>query len=727
MVPMQVSGARDGARDPYDRHPLWRLVALLVIAIAVSFAVLPESALAQTSAPPPVDLLGGTAPRTISLRLVPVQPPTSTAIGSTVEYMGELHLPLRNLTDNGQEVRVIYAPDESQKVREIASVALRPRSVMMLNLSFPLQPDRPPSVLDGTLDFQTFPQTGSGGGGPCSSPRRPHQSCPIDAFTLRVIGEIQPLADLRFEPASVVVQVTRACLFSCNTTSGGAVRLYGAGVDQLLEWMLASGRSAISTELRSGSDRLGVTLQHLRADKTHPGQAIATITLAQKPGPGKYAGTLPLSQIAPSSPALPLEVRSRIWVVWTVIVIFLGVLCAGLLYVQVGLRRRKQLLTRALTDVIDSYCARASENSAPLANERLIWSLDVECPLKENPNWTYYDELDSADNIYTAVRWARNDADLDEAQSATLTLILGIKTWLLALTEVGGLRELARRPRPRPAEWNSTRVALDSELLLRRAQRTPVDAAAASQLLEQVETQTSWHRRCAEAWDLRQQLIDAGGLARDKARSVALKRLIDEAEPITSRTRDQQDQLDVILDRLYDRLLALQRQAGGERPRPRTMLRLTAPDDREREAAVLRVERHALLHAASPQLGLAAAAAGTALLGGRPKRAVEDQGLALVASSPPSARSAAQWSRVQFLRALRLSDIAVSGVVLLISAVLYTVTVYGDTWGSPTDWVSAFGFGFGGQAVVRWALLPVYRSIRLRASAGAATDVPSSA
>ena len=58
-------------------------------------------------------------------------------------------------------------------------------------------------------------------------------------------------------------------------------------------------------------------------------------------------------------------------------------------------------------------------------------------------------------------------------------------------------------------------------------------------------------------------------------------------------------------------------------------------------------------------------------------------------------------------------------VILVVSSVLYSATLYTDTWGKPSDWATAFGAGFFGQVSIKWALLPLYRSIRLGSSSPA--------
>jgi len=63
---------------------------------------------------------------------------------------------------------------------------------------------------------------------------------------------------------------------------------------------------------------------------------------------------------------------------------------------------------------------------------------------------------------------------------------------------------------------------------------------------------------------------------------------------------------------------------------------------------------------------------------------------------------------------LWLTDLLLSLAIVGLSSVLYTATIYGDTWGTVTDMATAFGAGFSGQVAIKWGLLPIYQSIRLR-------------
>lgn len=728
--------------------PLLKVRSVLVLAAALLAVSVPGVAAAQgpTNASTAIELVGSNASRPILLSLRKVKSPKAATV-----LQGELHLVLRNVGKSKKRVRLLYArdehnalvlPDGSNSVQLVLPaapsrgyVSVRAGSVRQLALRFRLPTNRPPGDLDGTIEVETL---------------RPRPADPIKQLALPVTGKLRPL-DVRFDPSSSVVQVTRGCLFGCNTTDGGTVRLLGTGVGLLLTELRQAGQVSIDTTLRRGSGQsVEVTLTDLEPDSERPGSAVAKLTLGSEPEPGKYSGKLALSRLAADAPSLPIEVRSRVWVVWTVLFIFAGVLVAAMIFMQLGLNRRKQLLKDALERVVGQYCEHAQGNLAGSnGGDPLIWKLSVDCPLRKDPNWNYYDELDTANSIYTATYWARTEADLDEVQTAALKLVVGVKAWMLVLNECAALWELARahREEVEPGQlWGATNVARDSDLLLRKARRPPADAQANSQLMDQIQMQTAWHRSFAEAWDLQIRLQRAGGDAGAKAAQVPLKELDQEAKPVASRSRDQQDELDRKLEALRARLLRLRDESNRDETTRDVPLVALSAGPQEVEAATLRAELDSLQSlSAQPQLALATLTAGPSLAapetgevpnpeGGPAPSSAEPPAASAPApppASPPPApvgndvREGKRPSRL--LRGLRRIDFAVSLVILIISSLVYAATVYDDTWGTPADWVTAFGAGIIGQLTIRWALLPIYRSIRMRTSAPPAKEAEAQA
>ena len=85
----------------------------------------------------------------------------------------------------------------------------------------------------------------------------------------------------------------------------------------------------------------------------------------------------------------------------------------------------------------------------------------------------------------------------------------------------------------------------------------------------------------------------------------------------------------------------------------------------------------------------------------------------------------AKPSRHQSLEAAlggSVSTLALRSVVwtlarALVAAVAYALVIYSDTWGSVTDFASAFTAGFLTETLVNWAVMPAFRTNRNRARA----------
>jgi hypothetical protein len=680
-----------------------RCACIPVIVCLIAIAVLLGLTAASASASSTIELVGESSSRTIPLEVA-----ASPAAGS---LRGSLLLTLRNTSSTPQRVVILLAGDRLPGLRLLQRTVLPAQALKQVAVPVRLPPGSEPDVLEGSLIVEAA---------------RSRQSRPVEQFTLRVSGTLRPIGDVRFAPSTAIVQVTRWCIvLPCNTTDGGEVQLYGIGVGQLMEQLAAAGKKAVGTVLHAGSKTLPVELSELRAVPQRPGTATAHLKLLSKPSAGNYTGSLALAPLLTQSPSLPIEVHSRYWVVWTVLIILLGVVLAGILYQQLGLWRRKQLLRRLLQEAVDSeYCPRHGENQVAEAPEgRLIRPLEIKCPLHEDPNWNYNTELDTSRSIYTAIRWARNDTDIDEAQTAAVTLVHGIKSWLLMLTEVQTLWTLSHEAREKQGEWDQMRTASDSRLLLLRARHARLDGVGdASQLLVSVPQQAGWHRAVAEAWDLRARLIEAGGDTRQQAEQVVLSPVANPGKSIVMRDEDEQQQLELELEDLYGRLLTL-------RATPNALdvhLAMIAHAESELQAESLRNDLSSLESGASLAPAKLAASRALLTLSAAPAADVEPAAAAVPAPAAPAPEPATPETvgsnPKQLLFRLKLLDLAVSAVILLIVSLIYTTTVYGETWGSTSDWATAFGAGFGGQVTGKWALLPIYRSLRLRSTKAAESE-----
>jgi hypothetical protein len=81
------------------------------------------------------------------------------------------------------------------------------------------------------------------------------------------------------------------------------------------------------------------------------------------------------------------------------------------------------------------------------------------------------------------------------------------------------------------------------------------------------------------------------------------------------------------------------------------------------------------------------------------------RGVRAVASRLPGSTTPSKLIARAQRQSVLLSIVAASGAVLA-----YVLPVYTDTWGTLTDYLTAVGAGFGAQAIVRWAALPIFES-----------------
>lgn len=723
-----------GMRRPRDCRawPSWRvrLVVVLVALTAGSTLSGPAATIAY-GARGPVELLSGTGPQSIPLTVFRVAPSNRLVIG------GVLHLMFENITNKPQHVRVQYARTSSRSVESLPEQTVPAYAARQVSIRLHLPAYSAPEAFDGTLDVHVF----------SGIARRPAQE-----FTLPLTGRLKPVGDVRFQPSGAVIQVTKLCLFAlCNASSGGSVRLYGTGVGELLAQMRAAGISSLMTQLRRGGTRpITAEIADVRMDPTLPGTATGELKFKSPNVAGSYTGAVSVSPLVANSPSWPIDVRSRVWIVWAVLLIVVGVVISGFVTQNLGLGRRKKLLRGALKDVVDQSVRMRPDNRR-LDGERLIWGLGIKHDLRYNPEWSYYTRLDTADNIYTAVRWARNEKDLDEAEDHAHKLMARISDWQAALSAVRALSALKDdKQRDPPDEWDETKCAFDTDVMLRKVRHQPSDSTASSQLVEQVRRQTAWNRRLAGAWDLRKRLRTiADGASDTITRAEIDGGEIDEIDanipPITSRSQEQQDEFDVKLDRALAKLVALSEKSNRDEETPEVIMPQLPAAELEADAATFDANAKAFRSAGdTPAFAIAELDVRSALTmdegeageSPEPRPVSRPAGVRVISRTTERVpwRTGAERAvrekvrttkqraghSVSLLRRFWWTDWLLSLAIIGLSSVLYAATIYGDTWGTATDVATAFGAGFTGHVAIKWGLLPIYRSVRLGATPSAA-------
>jgi hypothetical protein len=678
------------------------LSAVLCLAVMGAAPALASGATTPTTK---VELIGGDTARSIPL--------DADRLGAGMTMKGELRLAVRNASAGADPVRVrlryqpgqrrssILLPGTDSTVAKLVGrdqkadggVAIGRGAVHVFTVAFSVEGDAQASALNGAIDVETL------GRGDVGTSR----------LEVPVTAALRPFGDVRFDPSSVVAQTTRGCpLAPCNATNlESNVVLRGAGVGALLAELDRLDTPELTTTLRRDDGRpVQATLSQIESDPARAATATARLTLDEKPNPGKYTGKLPVSTLVANAPALPIEVRSRLSIVWAVVLIFLGLFISGGALVWTALRRRKDQLRTLIRQAVGEYqVGKARNKPGGPYDETPMWVPPTFADdLRQKSEWRFNDPLDSPSAMYTAIDWARNDADLDEVESKAVELALAVKEWRTALAQVLVLCEILAEERPSDDEWRKHAIVGDTDLLLRRARHQPADAAAQAKLMAQVAQQTRWYRHCVGAWDLQQQLEGIGGLAKEAASRVCLDAILDDTTPALMRTAEQQDTLDVKLEATLKELSTIKALALKDGHELEDMVK--GPSEGEIRAESYRAELE-VVRSAGTMTPVAAA-------GLRPTAVAAATANALTSTLAADPGRATGASRV--FQRYHLTDIALSFGVVLATALIYSATVYDDTWGSLADLATAFGAGLLGKVTVQWTLLPIFRSVRMKAA-----------
>jgi hypothetical protein len=398
--------------------------------------------------------------------------------------------------------------------------------------------------------------------------------------------------------------------------------------------------------------------------------------------------------------------------------------------------------------VIDELLANCRKLPGNLRNTPLVRDLKRRVDITKEDDWTYYSEI-TADNpvsIIAGTRWARDDSDLAEAANAAFQFIQRVTGWSKGLTQLGALWELVELEHDpqRQTGLRFTELSKNTRRLMSDVAAGTVAKLEQDGLVEQLERQTGWYRSFAEAWELRAKLVSAGGAAvAAAAKNVPLEALDSKARRFWLDTPEKQEKLETRLAMLATRLEQMREQSNEDpasadvtpvaipsRPAEMRAEELRSPvptqatfgDDPLLALSITAASAPPALDPApawqedTSENAALAAPAGGADIDGEVQAAPTLIGRVLGVAVRLYRRARGYVLRSRLLFWLRLSDLLVSGAIVLVSSIVYTATLYNKDWGTVADCVAAFGAGFVGHVTVNWGLLPIYRSIRLRAN-----------
>ncbi|HET7417168.1 MAG TPA: hypothetical protein VFJ61_06060 [Solirubrobacterales bacterium] len=577
-------------------------------------------------------------------------------------YSGHLTLILRNSTKTSISPDVVYLQDGGSQtdpldpdsggpaeIKGLSKIVLPPGVATPLQLAFELPSNRPASWLDGTLVFTSE-----------SSKANPKAS----SLVVPVAAEFESLSGLTFSPSSLAIQVTRG---RPGPEPSAEVELSGTGAKALLDR-----KPPFSTHVLLGNDdghRVDADFEDVREED---GEIRATVSLSDEAAPGEYKGSLVFGE-GKDAPALALTVKSHIWVLWFILLVFFSALLGGLLPKLSKIARRRAAMRLALGEAIKRY-EEERPGDGPL--QKLPWDLDRRMGRKPwlQQRWSPLPDAEGYSGLYAQLRWARSEEELDDLGQKVTEAVEDISHWSYLHKVACELDELDRqRPPGRDKSWAETQLAQDTANLLRILRTEPPKTMDEVGKLElRCSEQIVWHRNVVDAWT---KITEA---QKDEARPEEARKALAalDFKDVVDATAEA-DRKGSEMTKLTAALIALAARARKADDKLPPLL----IDERGGGKAQMKVQQEAAL--------------------------VANEGLERTVSMPSEGADAEHT-----LKAIRLGDWAVTLLIALGSVVLYIAPLYDSTWGSLEDLLVAAAAGFGTQLAIEWAALPLFQSIR---------------
>jgi hypothetical protein len=643
-------------------------LALRRALLAVFAAVLMEAGPASAAAP--LELLAP-AKAELDVRLGPVADGARHASATLL---------VRNSTDDRRRLILRFTPADGSEGATVArsdngalinadedtAKTLAAQASAEIRLRFRLPDGSRRDRLSGTLTMQARP-----------TDRARRQVAPL---TVSVRASLEPLSDVVARPSTVEMQTTEILWSRGFRGHDAVVVLSGARANALLaEPHPLTGRTVLRNA-EGHSATVGWTVVE------RDGRRQAAVHLEGEPEAGEYKGFLPLSDQT-DEPRVELTVRAHHWIGWAILTVLAGALVGGLLPHLGGLSRRKNVLRANVRGALERYKSERAKREHPL-------SYDLDELLGPQPwdttEWLALPGLHGAAGLFSSIHWARSDADLDEDTDWAQSLITSVQRWLRIEEQTAELRDTADKEHPADLEgreWDTTGVYRDTERLLIAVRDAPADDTAAERLVTRLRRQGDWHTKVAALW---RAIMDLDDPAQRAALAADLFAFTDppKGEPV----RDDAERIELLVG-----AEELQRQISVEAHLAAASAAADAvaparPGLLGRARAAVRATLDApMLVSIRQRLGQQAGSAATGATGLRPPEDAEG-----------------------LLRRISRESLLLSALLVAVAIVGYVVPLYTDTWGSTKDYVTAFAAGFGTQAVVRWALLPMFASLRAR-------------
>jgi hypothetical protein len=398
--------------------------------------------------------------------------------------------------------------------------------------------------------------------------------------------------------------------------------------------------------------------------------------------PGRYSGRLPLGP-GRSAPVVELVANVRIWWGWAVLAVLVGVLLGHMVPPLLRLERIRRRGRDTVADAIRRFALARRRHPEPAS-----YDLDsLITPLRWQARGILATPHDEAARLLRELRDGQTPTELNRTVEAAAALRGRVERWAQIETcarELLDLLDPLPPPRGRGLHFTDTPPYADAYQVLTRLHTEPHVA--------DVSTPTEDELRAVTGLCL---------LARREAKLIKLAREVwacharldgDERGPRLPEA-DEAERDDWELQPLWE---------GAGKPATRSAARFStlAVNLRRAISHLAELERKYLVSVVPPST--LRERIGAALTRARfgAWRAIAALARGVIAAAEWLLRRAADLARAlgSWLRGwLAVAELLSGLLKLSVPVLVYVLTLYGDTWGSPLDFLSAFAVGFAGK------------------------------
>ncbi len=476
------------------------------------------------------------------------------------------------------------------------------------------------------------------------------------------------------EPEEVTLHMTRGCWFGnfiCGVSSSPVI-----GVSSKSAGVIGKSLSRVASASNGGSATITLALSNEDSFKLPQGLVPATVT-GEAHSHGAYSTTFVLDPETKQDGQLKVKLEVQVWWFWPLLVLLVGAFAGYLTRWLMGSYRDRKVLKARLIEQRDQYAHRL-ESRSPGVYPLRTWFGEFTDPIPKIP---LAREKDAEGQLGFVATWfeveqARSRTEVESISKRVEQLVSDVAVWCKVSDALKSLDVAFQRDVPDLQVRTRDIPAYKDTNALISKQRFPQPKGLAD-----AESQI-------EALAQQAQIIDAYERAR-----VAWSALPNDI--------DTYEQLDP--KKIY----------GG----PADVIHRT-PDDATKLIGKLETAAEKLEQAPERLSILEPAARPQMLMSPRTLLISPDVVLAEAATSgiTPTAPRGVLPTREPDPRKMRRAISAIDWMVflatLLVSAVLYLLTLYvGKNFGAPSQYIEAFAVGFGGQALVGVATMPLANSL----------------